>query len=116
MNYHGSCHCGDVAFDVEGDIKNAMVCNCSICSRKGSMLWFVPWNQFHLQTPDDATSTYTFNRHLIEHRFCKNCGIHSFAEGVDPKGNKMAAINLRSIEGLDLESIPVTHFDGLHKA
>ena len=40
--HKGSCHCGKVAFEVEGDIDSAMSCNCSICQRKGSLLWFVP--------------------------------------------------------------------------
>jgi len=31
---------------------------------------------------------------------------------VDPKGKAMAAINIRCLEGIDLESIPVQHFDG----
>jgi hypothetical protein len=26
-----------------------------------------------------------------------------------------AAINIRSLEGLDLDAVPVMHFDGLHK-
>jgi len=34
MNYHGSCHCGRIAFDVEGELTQAMECNCSHCSRK----------------------------------------------------------------------------------
>jgi len=34
--YKGSCHCGKVAFEVEGELAGAMACNCSICSRKGS--------------------------------------------------------------------------------
>ena len=38
MQYKGSCHCGKVAFEVEGDVTYAMACNCSICSRKGSLL------------------------------------------------------------------------------
>jgi hypothetical protein len=56
--------------------------------------------------------TYTFNKHIIKHRFCQTCGIHPYGEGTDPKGNKIAAINLRCIEGIDLESVPVQNFDG----
>lgn len=112
MIYKGSCHCGKVAFEVEGEIEAAVSCNCSICSRKGSLLWFVPREKFNLMTPEDAASTYTFNKHLIKHRFCANCGIHPYAEGVDAKGNRMAAINLRCVDGLDLTAIPVTEFDG----
>jgi hypothetical protein len=41
--------------------------------------------------------------------------MHPFAVGVNPKGEKMAAINVRCIENIDLEKIPVKHYDGLHK-
>ncbi len=112
MIYQGSCHCGQVAYEVEGEIQGALACNCSMCQRKGSLLWFVPRAQFRLRTPEDAAATYTFNKHVIQHRFCPTCGIHPDAEGVDPKGNPMAAINLRCIEGIDLDAIPVQHFDG----
>jgi hypothetical protein len=112
MNYRGSCHCGRIAFEVEGTIESALACNCSICQRKGSLLWFVPRDKFRLLTPEQNASTYTFNKNVIQHRFCPNCGIHPYAEGTDQKGNRMAAINVRCLEGVDLASIPVTHFDG----
>ncbi|HWP18824.1 MAG TPA: GFA family protein [Burkholderiaceae bacterium] len=112
MKYRGSCHCQRVAFEVEGDLKGAMACNCSICQRKGSLLWFVPREQLRLLTPEDAAATYTFNRHVIKHRFCPTCGIHPYGEGTDPQGRPMAAINIRCLEGIDLESVPVQHFDG----
>jgi hypothetical protein len=112
MKYQGNCHCGKVAFEVEGEIDNALSCNCSICSRKGSLLWFVPRDNLTLLTPEDAASTYTFNKHAIKHRFCPTCGIHPYGEGTDPKGNRMAAVNLRCVEGIDLSAIPVHGFDG----
>ena len=112
MKYHGSCHCGKVEFEVEGEIKEAMACNCSICSRRCSLLWFAPHDKFRLRSPTEGVSTYTFNKHVIKHRFCSTCGIHAFGEGVDPKGNKMAAINIRCLENFDFESVPVKHFDG----
>ncbi|WP_323122378.1 GFA family protein [Burkholderia alba] len=112
MLYTGSCHCGNVKFEVEGEIGGALACNCSICSRKGALLWFVPRDALHLLTPEDALSTYMFNKHVIQHRFCATCGIHPFGEGTDPKGNRMAAINLRCVEGVDLDAIPVQHYDG----
>ena len=112
MRYTGSCHCGNVAFEVEGEISGALACNCSICSRKGSLLWFVPREKLQLKTPEENASTYEFNKHAIKHRFCPICGIHPYGEGVDPKGNHMVAINLRCIEGIDLASIAVQNFDG----
>ncbi len=112
MKYKGSCHCGKVAFEVEGEIGSAVACNCSICSRKGSLLWFVPRDQLNLLTPEDAASTYMFNKHVIKHRFCPVCGMHPYGEGTDPKGNRIAAVNLRCLEGVDLSAIPVHEFNG----
>jgi hypothetical protein len=112
MIYRGSCHCGRVAFEVEGEVDSALSCNCSICSRKGSLLWFVPRERLKLITPEHDASTYTFNRHVIKHRFCPTCGMHPFGEGVDPKGNAMAAVNLRCLEEFDFSRVPVTEFNG----
>ena len=110
--HRGSCHCGRIAFEAEGTLDGAMSCNCSICQRKGSLLWFVQRESLHLLTPEENASTYTFHKHVVKHRFCPDCGIHPYGEGVDPKGNHVAAINIRCLEAIDLASVPVTHFDG----
>lgn len=115
MNHHGSCHCGRIVFDVEGDITGVMSCNCSICQRKGGLMWFVPRERLQLRTPAADYSTYTFNRHVIQHHFCPTCGIHPFGEGTDPAGKAMAAVNIRCLENIDLEAIQVQHFDGRAK-
>lgn len=115
MKYRGSCHCGKVAYDVEGELDGAMACNCSMCQRKGSLLWFVPRDRFTLRTPESNEATYLFNKHAIEHRFCSTCGIHSYAVGSDARGNKMAAINVRCLENVDLDKVPVKHYDGRSK-
>ena len=112
MKYTGSCHCGQVAFEVEGELKQVMDCNCSICSRKGSLLWFVPRSRLRLLTPEQHLASYSFGKHAIQHRFCPRCGIHPFGEGADPAGNPMAAINVRCLDGVDLAALPVEHFDG----
>ena len=112
MNYKGSCHCGRVAFEVEGTLESAMACNCSICQRKGALMWFVPRDKLSLLTPEEDADTYLFNKHVIKHRFCATCGIHPYGEGTDPRGNRTAAVNIRCLEGIALEQIPVKHFDG----
>ena len=112
MNYKGSCHCGHVAIEVEGELGGAVSCNCSMCQRKGMLMWFVPRHALQLRTPEGNASTYTFNKHVIKHRFCPQCGIHVYGEGVDPKGNAMAAINIRCLDGVDLEQVAITKYDG----
>ena len=112
MKYQGSCHCGNVKFEAEGEIGSALSCNCSICQRKGALMWFVPRPDLRLLTPDDNSSTYLFNKHVIKHRFCSTCGISPYSEGTTPNGDLVAAINLRCIDGIDLDAIPVNHYDG----
>jgi hypothetical protein len=115
MVYTGSCHCGRIRFEVEGEVDSGLACNCSMCQRKGSLLWFVPREKLRLSTPEDAGATYVFNKHAIQHRFCTNCGIHPYAEAPGPDGVQMAAVNLRVLEDFDLGSVPVKHYDGRSK-
>lgn len=112
MKYKGSCHCGQIAFEAEGEIGEVLSCNCSICQRKGSLLWFIPRQQLRLLTKPEALSTYTFNKHVIKHHFCPKCGMHPVGVGVGPNGQEMAAVNVRCLEGVELDSFPVKHFNG----
>lgn len=112
MLYTGSCHCGNVKYQVEGELTSGLACNCSICQRKGALLGFFPRSSMNLMTPEANMTTYTFNKHVIQHKFCKTCGIHAFGEGVDPQGNKVVAVNLNCFEDFDLAALPVQHYDG----
>jgi hypothetical protein len=88
MRYSGSCHCGKVKVDIEGELGAAIACNCSICSRKGALLWAVPRDKLRLLGPEDALGTYLFNKRAIAHRFCKSCGIHVYAEDAAPRASR----------------------------
>jgi hypothetical protein len=112
MMYQGSCHCGQISFEVEGTVEQVLECNCSHCSRKGYLLWFVPRSQFHWLTAEPALSTYTFNRHAINHHFCPQCGCAPFASGTDPSGGAVAAINVRCLAGVELDQIERQPVDG----
>ena len=63
MKHMGSCHCGDIAFEAEGDLQQALECNCSHCSRKGLLLWFVPRAQFTLLKGAGGLTTYKSTAH-----------------------------------------------------
>ena len=112
MLYKGSCHCGNVTFEVEGEITAVVACNCSICSRKGALLWATPRAKLRLLGSEQGLRSYTFNSHAIVHRFCETCGIHPYAEQETAEDGPSAYVNIRCIEGLDLASIPVIEFDG----
>jgi hypothetical protein len=110
--YAGSCHCGAVRFNVTTDLARVMSCNCSICSRAGYLLSFVPLAQFELLSGADSVIDYQFNKHHVHHEFCQTCGIRSFARGTGPDGTEMRGINVRCLEGVDLDGLTITKVDG----
>ena len=110
--FNGSCHCGKVSYEVTTALTSAISCNCSICSRAGYLLTFVPEGQFKLLSGEDNLTDYLFNKHHIHHVFCKTCGIHAFAHGKDGKGNAMRAINIRCLADVDLDSVSLNKVDG----
>jgi hypothetical protein len=112
MTYQGSCHCGQVKFEVEGDIAQVMECNCSHCSRKGYLLWFAPREKLKLLSPEDKLATYTFNKHVIKHHFCPKCGCATFGFGTDASGTATAAVNVRCLEGVEPSKLKILSVDG----
>ena len=114
MTYSGACHCGRVSYTVDGDIGQVIDCNCSMCRKRGGLLWFVSADALHLDGEVNVTGTYTFNTHRLQHHFCTKCGIAPYSEGQGPDGTAMAAINVRCLEGVDLDSLDIVKYDGAH--
>ena len=110
--YKGGCHCGKVSYEVKTDLEKVISCNCSICTKKGYLLNFVPAEQFKLIKGDDGLKDYQFNKMIIHHLFCDGCGIQSFARGKGRDGTPMIAINVRCLDGVELDKLSVTKVDG----
>jgi hypothetical protein len=112
MKYQGSCHCGKVKFEIEADIGQVLECNCSHCSRKGFLLSFIPRTNLKITGGEKSLKTYTFNKHVIKHQFCPDCGCAPFAFAKDKQGIDTAAINVRCLEGIELSELERMPFDG----
>jgi len=111
--HQGGCHCGAVRYSAELDLANkAIVCNCSMCGRSGTMLQFVPIDKFVVEKGEDQLTNYQFHRHHIDHVFCKTCGIKSFARGTSPTGERMIAVNVRCLDDVDVFTQPTQQFEG----
>lgn len=111
--YSGGCHCGKVRFEVALDLSEpAVTCNCSMCSRSGTMLRFVPVTAFKLLSGADSMTEYRFNSKVINHNFCSTCGIKAFASGKTKDGAETRAINVRCLDDVNLEEIATRHVDG----
>ncbi|CAM3948307.1 GFA family protein [Bordetella muralis] len=113
MSFEGSCHCGAVRFEVQAPIPTqAISCNCSHCRRKGFLLSFFPEAQFTLLQGESSLGSYRFNTHKINHRFCQACGTQAFAEGANPDGSAVRAVNLRCVPSIDLDALSLQKYDG----
>jgi hypothetical protein len=110
--YTGSCHCGAVTYQAEMELGPVIACNCSMCSRMGWLLAFVPADRFKLLSGDDVLSDYQFNTRTIHHTFCSRCGVRSFTSGADREGNEIRSINVRCLEGVDIDALEVKKVDG----
>lgn len=110
--HRGSCHCGQVRYEVTVPLEKVISCNCSICQRKGTLLAFAPADQFRLLSGEDNLTDYTFNKRQIHHLFCKTCGVTAFAKAMAPDGKDTRAINVRCLEGIDLSKLNVIEYNG----
>lgn len=111
-NYTASCHCQKVkiSFETE-DLKEALECNCSHCSKKGFLLTFIPKKQATSISGETELTEYRFNKGAIRHLFCKICGIQVYAES-KMNDEEMLAINLRTVDDLDLEALKRNPYNG----
>ena len=110
--YRGSCHCGAIRFEAEGELTGLEVCNCSYCARVGIIHWYVPPERFRLLGGEDAFETYQFGTRTSRNHFCRRCGISPFRR---PRSDPdKVDVNARCLEGVDADSLETRPFDGRH--
>lgn len=119
--YQGSCHCGAVRFQIDADIDHVRVCDCSICSRRGALIYRVPGDAFRLLTPLSALSVYRWGSQTAADYFCGVCGILPFRKPSLPTSEERAAgalpfdgwaVNTRCLEGFDPSTVPARKIQG----
>jgi len=113
QTYEGRCRCGAVRFRFRSEeITRAIRCNCSICIRRGAVmaLAYVPPADIELLEGMDALAVYRFGDRMVNHYFCRTCGIHPFHDTVERPG--VLRFNLGCVEGLDPLALEVELIDG----
>ena len=107
--HEGGCHCGAVRYRTALDLGDPVIaCNCSICQAKGLLLSFVPADSLQVHNGKGELFEYRFNTHKIAHRFCRTCGVEVFGQ-VEGQG---WAINVRTLDGVDISALKRQPFDG----
>jgi hypothetical protein len=122
QHYVGGCHCGAVRYGVDLDLeKGTLRCNCSLCSKSRAWFAFAPVGKFRLQGDGDDQIHYRWtppgkSQPNLTYHICSTCGVRTHADGVDPKGNAMVAVQVATLEGADRAVLAksVRYVDGRH--
>ncbi len=105
-----SCHCGKIQLRLRNTFQEAIVCNCSICSKKGFLHLIVQPKDFKLLKGKKNLNCYQFNEKKAKHFFCKTCGISPYY--IPRSHPKDFDVNLRCVENIDLKKMKIKNFDG----
>lgn len=121
--YRGSCFCGAVGFEADGDLgQGTMRCNCRFCRKM--RYW-----EMRLPDPDGlrvlrggdalAETPRTQDDGLdMHHVFCSRCGTRLWTQGdIAEMGGRFTMVFVPALDGVpeaELIAAPVFHADGAH--
>ncbi|PQE20113.1 glutathione-dependent formaldehyde-activating enzyme protein [Rutstroemia sp. NJR-2017a BBW] len=126
--YEGGCHCGAVkiALKISGSLTDGDIaieeCNCSICTRLGTILCYPKKDQVSFDGTSNLT-TYSFGPKHNIFRFCSTCGISvnidrnpatvtkeeldSWSKDVQNIWSNLVPVNLKCIAGVEWDDIEI---------
>lgn len=87
MNANGGCYCGEVRYQVDGDITHGTLCHCADCRRvSGAPVvgWFTV-AEVSLRIERGAPTWFRSSPHVMR-AFCAACGTGLFYRRDDEKG------------------------------
>ncbi|WP_053238664.1 GFA family protein [Sandaracinus amylolyticus] len=134
--YRGSCHCGAVRFECDLDLAPAeqrsapelpgvwwtstFRCDCTYCLKTRMWKGFVRAKDFRATAGDEVLGDYLFGTRAIHHRFCKACGVTTYASAsMEQLGGDFYAVNIACLDDAtpeELERAPITYEDGANDA
>jgi hypothetical protein len=120
--FHGSCHCGAIAFETELDLSQGIrKCNCSFCWKLGYRKAFAAYDALRIVRGRDAMHDYQpvplhWPPGDINHYHCPHCGAHPFSRGrLEMMGGDFWAVNVACLDDAteqELAAAPVIYEDG----
>ena len=120
MPVTGRCHCGAIAFEIDGEIPEQLTrCTCSFCSKRGRLIAYYRPEQFRLMPDERTDAIYRWNTKLIAHHFCSECGCGTFSDSPAYQNDgswegktRRVGVNARLFDNFDAASASVTVIDG----
>jgi hypothetical protein len=118
MRIYGSCHCGNISFDLDWEPDPveipARACGCTFCQKHGGVWTSYPAGTLHVEVKDPKLlSKYAFGTHTATFHVCRQCGgvpvVTSMIES-----DVFAVVNVNAFDNVDrslLKPAPIS-FDG----
>lgn len=119
MTIKGSCHCGKIAFEIDGEIPEKLTsCTCSFCSKRGMLYAYYPPEKLRVTT-DSGDAIYRWQSKKVAHHFCKECGCGVYSDSPDfkPDGSwdgktRRIGVNARLFDDFVAAKHPARELDG----
>ncbi len=92
------------------DLDHVRVCDCSICAKRGALNHRVQIDELRHITPLSDLNVYEWHTRTAKDYFCKTCGILPYRR---PRtAADVWTVNVRCLDGVDLEAVPVKRVFG----
>lgn len=92
------------------DLDHVRVCDCSLCQKRGALNHRVEEDALRILTPLEELKLYQWHTMTAKDYFCPTCGILPFRR---PRtAPEVWTVNVRCVEGVDLDSIPINKVQG----
>lgn len=104
MLIRGSCHCGNISFELDWRPEPleipARACTCSFCSKHGGVWTSCPTGSLSVTIADpSAASAYSFETRTAQFHVCSRCGVVPLSTS-RIEGRLFAVVNVNTFDGI----------------
>jgi hypothetical protein len=86
--HRGSCLCGTVTYEIDGEIGNGYFCHCKRCRKASGSAYaanaLISPHQFRILTGQASLKAYHHQESGLTRRFCAECGSPIVSERTEP--------------------------------
>ena len=111
MNIEGSCHCGNLSFELSWEPEPAGIparaCGCSFCLKHGGVWTSNPAGSLRVKVENPAlVEKYAFGTRTAEFHICRRCGVVPFVTS-DIDGRTYAVVSVNAFDNVDRSRLRV---------
>lgn len=122
MLIHGSCHCGNIHFELDWQPQPSEIpareCGCTFCQKHGGVWTACPTGSLTIELADPArVSEYVFGTKTANFHICSTCGAVPVVTS-EIGGQTYAVVNVNTFEDFDRSQLKraASNFDGEDKS